>query len=316
MRYTLLFAASLALSFAACRREETTTDATTGTTERARAAEPSIEPPLRGVPQRIVPTTTAAAEYLAALIDPRRIAALPEQVDDFAVRDFHAAPFGSMPRFAKYAAEPVLAFEPDLVVTMSWQSQDTTTVLRRAHVPVLVMRSGEDYEAVRATLASLGRLLDAEQRAAEITQGLDVRAAALRARASQRPQRRALVYSNNGSGGWAGGAHTTSGALLDLTGLVNAGAEDGIVEHKPIDMERVLHIAPDLFVCGAPTRAEAGSPTRDVLRASKPLAQLDAVRDDKIAVIPSVLLSADSPAILDAAEALERELLRLFPEPK
>lgn len=276
----------------------------------------AVEPPLRGAPQRIVPTTAAAAEYLAALVDPARIAALPEQVDDFATRDFHAAPFGALPRFAKYLAEPLMALEPDLVVSLVWQNQDTTTVLRRAGIPVLVMRSGEDYESVRATLADLGRLLGAEARAAEITAGLDARAAALRERAKSRPKRRALVYSNDGTGGWAAGSRTTAGALLELTGLANAGAEDGIVEHQQVDLERVLRIAPDVFVCGAPTAAEGGSATRAVLLASGPLGQLKAVRDEKIAVVPSVLLSADSPALLDAAEALEREILRLFPDAK
>jgi len=275
-----------------------------------------IEPPLRGPPQRIVPATTAAAEYLADLVDPTRIVALPEQVADFATHDFASPPFGALPRFPKYVAEPLLALQPDLVITQVWQNQDTTAVLRREEIPVLVLRSGEDYESVRETLALLGRVLGAEHKAAEITRGLDTRAAALRQRAGSRPHRRALVYSNDGTGGWAAGSRTTAGALLELCGLVNAGAEDGIVEHQQVDMERVLRIAPDVFVCGAPVAAEGGSATRAVLLGSGPLGNLQAVRDGKIAVIPSVLLSADSPALLDAAEALEREILRLFPDSK
>jgi iron complex transport system substrate-binding protein len=279
-------------------------------------AGPRIDPPLVGVPRRIVPATTAAAEYLAALVEPQRIAALPEQVDDYSTRDFHAAPFGSMPRFANYLAEPLLALDPDLVLTLDWQSQDATAILRRSKVPVLVMRSSEDYESVRDTLALLGRLLGAEQRAAEVTADLDARAAALRERAARRAKRRALVYTNEGTGGWVAGAHTTAGALLELTGLVNAGAEDGIVEHKQVDMERLLRIKPDLFVCGAPTAADHGSATRTTLLASGPLSRLPAVRDDRIAVIGNALLSADSPMMIDAAEALEREIVRIFPDPK
>ncbi|MCY2960094.1 MAG: ABC transporter substrate-binding protein [Planctomycetota bacterium] len=303
---SLLAAVGLCLLVACERRAPRSTSVGVG----------AIEPPLRGTPQRIVPATAAAAEYLAALVEPQRIAALPEQVDDFATRDFRGPPFGSLPRFAKYTAERLLALEPDLVITLVWQNQDTTTVLRGQGIPVLVLRSGEDYASVRETLALLGNLLGAEARAAEITRGLDARAAALGERARARPKRRALVYSNDGTGGWAAGARTTAGALLELCGLVNAGAEDGIVEHQQIDLERVLRIAPDLFVCGAPVRAEGGSATRAVLLASAPLGQLKAVRDERIAVIPSVLLSADSPALLDAAEALEREILRLYPESK
>lgn len=283
------------------------------------AGEPSVlagavDPPLETSPQRIVPTTTAAAEYVAALVDPARIAALPEQVDGFATRDFGVAPFDALPRFPRYLAESLLDLQPDLVVTFAWQNQDTTAVLRREKVPVLVLRSGADYESVRETLEILGRTLGVEARAAEIAAGLDARVARLRERAAARPPRRALVYTNDGTGGWAAGKGTTAGGLLELVGLVNAGAQDGIVEHQPVDMERVLRIDPDLFVCGAPSAAEGGSATKALLLSSAPLASLAAVREQRILVIPSILLSADSPALIDAAEALEIELLRVFPD--
>jgi len=272
-----------------------------------------VDPPLTAPPRRIVPATTAAAEYVAALVGPERIAALPEQVDGFSTRDFRVAPFEALPRFPRFLAEPLLALQPDLVVSFTWQSQDTTAVLRRERVPVLVLRSGTDYDSVRETLEILGRTLGVEAKAAEITAGLDARVARLRERAAKRPPRRALVYTNDGTGGWAAGRGTTAGGVLELVGLVNAGAKDGIVEHQPVDMERVLRIDPDLFVCGATSEREGGSATKAMLLASAPLTSLTAVREQRILVIPSILLSADSPAILDAAEALEAELLRVFP---
>ncbi len=274
----------------------------------------AVDPPLAAPPRRIVPATTAAAEYVAALVGPERIAALPEQVDGFATRDFRVPPFDTLPRFPRYLAESLLELQPDLVVTFAWQNQDTTAVLRREKVSVLVLRSGIDYASVRETLEILGRTLDVEAKAAEITAGLDARVARLRERAAKRPARRALVYTNDGTGGWAAGKGTTAGGLLELVGLVNAGAQDGIVEHQPVDMERVLRIDPDLFVCGAPSEAEGGSATKSLLLSAAPLASLAAVREQRILVIPSILLSADSPAILDAAETLEAELLRVFPD--
>jgi iron complex transport system substrate-binding protein len=294
-----------ALALCACRPEP--------------AAAPSVlvgavDPPLAAPPQRIVPATTAAAEYVAALVGAERIAALPEQVDRYATRDFGVPPFDAVPRFPRYLAEALLGFRPDLVVTFAWQSQDSTAVLRRENVPVLVLRSGTDYASVRETLEIVGKTLGVEDRAAEIVRGLDARVATLRERAAGRPARRALVYTNDGTGGWAAGKGTTADGLLELVGLANAAAQDGIVEHQPVDMERVLRIDPDVFVCGSPTVAEEGSATKSLLLSAKPLASLRAVREQHILVIPSILLSADSPAILDAAEALEAELLRVFPD--
>ncbi len=279
-----------------------------------RAGAPDLAPPLAGAPRRIVPATSAAAELLVLLVEPGRIAALPEQVDDFSTVDFSAPGLAELPRFPRYLAEPLLAVRPDLVLTFTWQSQDTTALLRRQGIPVLVLESGTSYASVRATLQQLGELLSAQDRALEIVAGLDARVAALAERARARPPLRAMVYSNDGTGGWAGGARTTADALLALNGLVNAAAEAGMVGHQAADFERVLSIDPDLFVLGAPGRGTGDSATEAVLRGAAPLKELRALRADRIALIPSALLSADGPALIDAAEALERELARLFPE--
>jgi iron complex transport system substrate-binding protein len=179
---SLVAAFCLTAALGACRRQPE---------ERAPALD--LAPPLAAPPQRIVPATAAAAELVADLVDPARVAALPEQVDSFATRDFSTGALGARPRFPRYLAEPVLSARPDLVITHSWQSQDTTALLRAQGVPVLVLRSGTDYAEVRATLLELGRVLGAEARATALVDGLDRRVARLREHAAARPRRRALV---------------------------------------------------------------------------------------------------------------------------
>ena len=257
-------------------------------------------------PARIVCANTAAAEFVCPLVDAGRLAALPEQVDRYS--DVARAPaFARVPRFDRYHAEAMIALRPDLVVTHVWQSAETSAVLRGHGVPVLVLSSASGWEEVRATVELFGALLEARPQAERWVAELDARVERLRAGAAAREGVRAVVYSNDGTGGWAAGAETTADALLAMCGMRNAAAAAGVVGHQAFGFERLIGLDPDLVVVGAPAVGEGGSATRAVLVSTKELAHLRAVRERRIAVIPSALLSADSPRIVEAAEALAAE---------
>jgi len=260
---------------------------------------------------RIVPGNAAAAEFLVVLLGEggaSRIAALPEQVDGYSSFDFHASPWSIPQRFARYTAEPLIALHPDLVVTHEWQAAETTQVLRAQGVPVVVLRSARSYEDIRETLGSLGRTLGLSERAEAAAAELDRRVERLREGAVARTGLRALEYSNNGTGGWTAGGDTTSDAMIRLAGMRNAAAEAGLKGHVVLELEKLIAIDPDVIVVGAPARDEAGSATKNVLEKTSALANLSAVKNKRIAVLPAALLSTDSPRLVDAAERLAKEV--------
>ncbi len=266
---------------------------------------------LAGRPVRILPTTTAAAEFLVPLVGTDRLAALPEQVDAYSNVDFKAGGLDAIPRFARYVAEPLIVFRPDLVVTHAWQSADTTQVLRSQKIPVLVLPSATSYADIQSTLRLLGRICGVESRANEVVAVLDQRLARVRERAGARETMRALAYSNDGSGGWTAGKNTTVNTLCALVGVRNAAAEAGIDGHKSLDFEQLITIDPDVIVVATPVRDESGSATKSVLESTPALARLSAVKRGSIAVISGALMSSDSPSLVDAAEALAAELDRI-----
>ncbi|MFN0242142.1 MAG: ABC transporter substrate-binding protein [Planctomycetota bacterium] len=260
---------------------------------------------------RLLPTTAAAAEFLALLVPAERIVALPEQVDDFSSMDFRRDGFEKLPRFARYVAEPLIALRPDLVITHAWQAAETTHVLRQSGLDVLVLDSASSYDDVRATIAKLGERLGVVERARQVSSELDERIARVRVGAAARASWRALVYSNDGSGGWTAGANTTVHALLTMVGVRNAAAEAGLEGHVALDFERVVALAPDVFVVSRPGRGDGDIATIGVLESAGALANLPAIRERRVAVISSALLTADSPTLVDAAELLAREIDRL-----
>lgn len=296
-----------------------------GSPVRATLADGSIIE-LAAAPRRVIPANAAAAEFIAPLLGPERIAALPEQVDDYSSFNFRTGGFEAVPRFSRYSAEPLIGLHPDLVVTHVWQAAETTSVLREQGTPVLVLQSATSYTDVRATLLLCAALFDLDQQGAAFVADLDRRVEKLRERSEARAAKggltggtalnlRALVYSNDGSGGWAAGSGTTADTLLRLAGLSNAAAEAGVSGHTSLDFEKLIAIDPDVIVVGAQARGEGGSATKSVLESTPALSNLRAIKNRRIAVLSSALLSSDSPCIIDAAETLARSIDAMFVAP-
>ena len=264
---------------------------------------------------RIVPGNTAAAEFLMTILGDEgaaRFAALPEQVDAYSNLDFTRPPWASIARFSRFEPEPLITLRPDLVVTHAWQSADTTQILRAQGIAVVVLSSARSYEDIREQIESLGKTLGGEERAAGVVAKLDERIAALDASAARRKGLRVLEYANDGTGGWTAGLDTTADAMIRLAGMRNAAGEQSIHGHARLDSERLLTIDPDILLVGAPARDETGSPTKAVLEGVAEYASLSAVKSRRIVVLPSSLLSSDSPCLVDAAERLAAEVDRLL----
>ena len=266
------------------------------------------------ISERVIPTTTAAAELVTLFLEPAAVLALPVQVDDYAVDDFKHGAWATLPRFARYSAEPLLVLHPALVVTHAWQAAETTQVLRSQGIEVLVLESATDWSGLEQQIRSLGTQLGKSERAEAVLRELAQRKQRLAERTKRFAGLRALCYSNDGNGGWAAGAHTTIDVVLGLCSLVNVAAQAGIDGHQSFDFERVVRADPELIVVGLPARGEQGSATRAVLDSTPALAGVRALKEQHIALLSANLLSTDSQHLLDTAEALASELERLFPE--
>jgi len=257
-------------------------------------------------PARIIPASAGLVDLLTALVPPERIAALPRQALGFSGLRDAASPYLARPQFGVYAAEPLLAMDPDLVVADSWQTADTGDRLREAGVAVLEVGRMERLEQVRATLRLLARATGSEADCEALLAGLDLRLAALEESAPRRAGLRALAYTNGGTGGWAAGAGTTADEWITLAGMTNAAAEAGRVSHVRFTFEELLLLDPDVIVVSAPDGAGEDGGTAALLRSEPALASLQAVRNERIVPMPAWLYDTISQHIVTAAEVLVR----------
>ena len=267
---------------------------------------------LAAPPRRVLPSNAAWVDFVSALVGPERVVALPSEALGYSRLATAPGAWAELEPFPVFEGERILALAPDLVLAHGWQNPETLTTLRRAGIPVLVVPVPETWAEITATLALLGTMLGVPERARAEIAALEERRARLRERSAPFARQRALSYTNLGAGGWTSGARTTGAILLELAGLRNAAAEAGLVGDAPAERERLLALAPDLFLVGLPDRSESSPPSAEFLLGDPALRELAAVRERRIVTLAPALFTSASPELLRGAEVLIDQLER-FP---
>jgi len=259
----------------------------------------------------VLPANATWVDFVSLLVGPERVAALPAEASGYSRLGSSSGAWAELAPFPVFEGERILALAPDLVLAHAWQNPETLAVVRRAGIPVLVVPVPESWKEITDTIELLGTVLDVPDRARELIAELERRRERLRARAAPFGRLKALSYTNLGAGGWTSGAGTTGAILLELAGLRNAAAEAGLTGDVPAERERLLALAPDVFVVGRPDRSESSPPSAEFLRTDPALQELEAVRAGRIVSLPPALFTTASPELLRGAEVLIDELERL-----
>lgn len=187
------------------------------------------------LPQRIVCLTTETVEVLYALGEQDRIAG----ISGYTVRPPQARQ--EKPKVYAFTSgdiDKILAVQPDLVLTFSDLQADIARDLIKAGVPVYAfnMRSVDD---ILGMIETLGRLVGAEAKAAELVAGLEAQIAAAKAVAGERLARtghRPRVYFEE----WDEPNITAVRWVSELIGI--AGGADIFPERAgaPLARDRIL----------------------------------------------------------------------------
>jgi iron complex transport system substrate-binding protein len=257
-------------------------------------------------PARILPAFASAVDFLVDLVPAERVVALPPTAHVWSVLADEQRSVGGwtqLRELPEFKAEAVLATSPDLVLVQPWLSAATITTLRDEGLQVLSLPVAASWEDILASLRLLATIVGAEPRGAELIAGLEGRRSAMHERAARGKPLRVLCYSSFGSGATTAGARSTGDQVIELAGLVNAARGAGLSGNPPIDHERVLELAPDVFLVPIPNEETPGS-SRAILLAEPLLALLPAIREERFVEIPMHLFTAASHRLLDAAELL------------
>lgn len=260
-------------------------------------------------PMRIVAANTGAADILSEMIDPKRLAAVPAQVEDYASDPAFWKTHAAIPRFEKFHAESILGFRPDLVISSAFQDGVTAAAIEQQHVPILFLKDFESLDGIRNSIDSVGKTVNAQAEAQKMLAKFDAELKTVAVALKGKLPVSVIVYSNFGTG-YTVGSGVCQDDILTRAGGRNLAAEHGMKGNAPITFEQLLRIDPEFIVVAGDDGLN--SPQAKLLLNEPALKELRAVKNRKIAVVHQRWFDALSQyavfAVKEIAEQLHPEL--------
>lgn len=252
---------------------------------------------------RVVSQTVGTDELLLAVAAPEQIAALSHIAHEpsFSAVAAEAADFPSIDRGD---AETILKYRPDIVLVADYSRGELVAQLERAGVEIMTFGNYASLEDAFANLRMLAARLGpaAEARAEAVIADTEQRAERLRARLAGATPVKVIAPSTYGV---IGGAGTTFQDLCDFAAAENLAATLGGLEgHAPIPREQMLTWPVEKVVVAG---ADVASALEPFLRLP-PFQFMDAVREARVALIDSYMLSSVTHHRIEGYERLAREL--------
>jgi iron complex transport system substrate-binding protein len=252
-------------------------------------------------PRRIVCLTEETVETLYLLGEQDRIVG----VSGYAVRPPQVR--REKPRVAAFVSADIpkiLALEPDLVLAFSDLQAAIVADLVKAGVDVHVFNQ-RDVAGILAMIRTLGALVGAAERAAQLAQDYERRLATIAA--TPRPSRKPKVYFEE----WDDPLIAGIGWVSELIEI--AGGEDALPDLRLQQSARDRIISPDLVRTVAPDVILASwcgkKVVPDRIRNRDGWDQIPAVRNDRIVEITSTIILQPGPAALtDGLDAIVKAL--------
>lgn len=260
---------------------------------------------IKQMPKRIIATNAGLADVLVELIHIDRIAAMPTTVTEFggAAQWYRNHPEVTL--FEKATAENLLALDPDLVLWSGFQEETAVRVLEQRGITVLRFEFYKNFAGIRASLQSIGAAVGEPERTQELLSRYDTRLAEIEKAVGGRPKPRVMSYSNYGTG-FAVGLDESQDEIIRRAGAKNVAQEMGKSGHFNVSFEQIIQISPDwLIVAGD---QGLNSPQAKIILNEPSLAEVPAVKNKRIAVIPDRYYSNINHYVATAVEILARQL--------
>jgi iron complex transport system substrate-binding protein len=262
---------------------------------------------LKAYPQRIVSTAPSNTEIVLQLGCRDRLVGISR---------YYGSPklVKGITRVGGYydpSIEAILALEPDLVLVARGISKEILDEMQRLGLPVFCLDT-KDLDGLYRDIATIGRLLGIEERAAALVEQVRDGIAEIAARTSPIPaEERPRVF-------WLGqeeplltaGPGNMIHTLIELAGGRNVAA-DASKPWPAYSLETLLVQDPQVIIAdasglaGAETTAEA---LLRRLRADPTWSKISAVRDGRVYLVPTDLIGQPTPRVVEGLRLLAQYL--------
>lgn len=249
-------------------------------------------------PQRIVSLNACTDQLLLRLVEPERIVSLT-----FLSHEKDALPQEFRPLLKRFKpnhglAEEVLTMQPDLVVTGTFSSKFTTTLLRRLGRNVVEFAPDNSFDEMYASILRMGDAVGEPKRAEKLVADFKSRLASLQA---QIPPGETPVYADIDVNFWMPGKDTLYTQVVNAGGFRTAGEVVGYSGYQPIPLEQLIRIEPEVVSI---TTTYANPPSMATQNLRHPLLRRMAAGAKAMLNIPGRYVVCATPETLDLVQTL------------
>jgi len=194
--------------------------------------------------------------------------------------------------------EKIIELKPDIVIASTHFDKTVVKKLEDLNIKVIVLYGEENFAGVYNTLAQLGKVVNANEKAQTIISDMKKKVADITAKVAN--SKKPTVYYVAGfgkSGDFTAGKDTFIGNMIELAGGKNA-AED-VVGWK-YSIEKLVEKDPDVLICSKFFDSKKG------IEATTGYKDLKAVKSGKLLEIDDNIIVRQGPRLADGLEAMAK----------
>lgn len=229
-------------------KEESTEDLFPVTIE---SADNSVE--IKEKPENILPLSLDATEIVLELVDPSRVVAVSESVED-PLLSTHVNKTEDIPKRVSSAVnidpEEILSFNTDLLLLtkMHGQEEDANEVLSNVDIPIVTFETMGTVDAFLQNVEMIGKAVGETKKANELINEMNSNIEEIQAKIpedAEAPSVLVLSEVGPGTGPFMMGPGNISYDLIQKAGATPAVDEIGLESSTPASIEQVLKMEPD-----------------------------------------------------------------------
>lgn len=236
--------------------------------------------------ERIISAGAAVTELMYALDAQSQIAAV-----DITSKPLVDRSVPTLGYHRQLSAENLIALNPTRLVGSHEMGPKTTLdLLRQAGIAVNILNSEETVDDLMIRIAQVGELTGKQAQAAALQQDVQAKLAAIQANLAhtQSPKKVLFLMLHDGRPANVAGRNTTADTVITLAGAINPAA-DAVESYKPISVEAMVEMQPDIILLSSRTLSHIGS-ADDLMQKMPLLVATPAGQNKAIATIDGTAL--------------------------